>query len=678
MAKNKQEIKPNKRFGVIVIILFGLLAVVAARLFVIYIFDGDRYAQAAQSQSEQDLSTIPAKRGDITDRNGMVLATSNITYNLILDPKVILSKPERFLEPTVDAIERNFGFSKEEITARINENPDRSYIVLKKNLDFTEVEEFMKEKDENLNIAGIWLENNSQRKYAYGSLASSVIGFMSGGSGLYGLELSYDDVLTGTDGREFTYINSDNVLETERIEAENGCTIRSTIDVNIQEIVEEKIEEFKSHEKCGTVACIIQNPNTGEIYAMADSGNFDCNDPYDLSAYFKKKDLEKLSDEEVTSTLSSLWTNWCISQSYEPGSTFKPFTLTAGLEEKAVTMEDDFYCDGSIEFQDDTVKCHNVDGHGALDTKHALAESCNVALMTMAERIGVKNFCKYQQRFGFGKYTGIDLPSEISCKSLLYTEENMKEIDLATNSFGQNFNLSMIQLSSAFCSIVNGGYLYKPYVVKGIYSDTGELIQSTDKTLVSRVASRETCDKVRECMRAVVAEGTGDYANVKGYVISGKTGTAEKMGRTEGNYLVSFIGFAPYDNPEVVCYVCIDQPESADEHGVSSHLFNLIMADVLPYMNIKTADQDTDPAEEITSQTTFYTWEEVHPEWEDQKVDKYEEYSKKDEKSKEETQDDGSDEEYDEENEEYDEDAPYDEGAEDEEYIGEDEEEIDE
>ena len=594
--KQNAEDKMNKRLRIIIAVIFVAFAAVAVRLFIILIFDGDKYSKTALSQTETELATITAKRGDIIDRNNVVLATSNVTYNLILDPKVILSDADRYLEPTISLISECFGFSVDELRAKVYDRPNSSYVVLTKNLTYNQVEDFLAKKAENSDVAGIWLEDNYQRNYSFSTLASSVIGFTSSGSGIFGVELAYDDELTGTDGREYTYVNNENELVTERKEAENGNTVMLTIDYNMQGIVEQKIQEFMEQEQCTTVAVILQNPNTGEIYAMADSGNFDCNNPWDLTVAYTQEEIDAMTDEEVSDALNGLWKNFCITDSYEPGSTFKPFTLAACFEENVVTMDDTFYCIGYKEFQDDTIKCHENDGHGTLTTKQALAESCNVALMEMGARLGATNFCKYQSKFGFGKYTGIDLPNETSCKYLLYSADSMIDVDLATNSFGQNFNLTMIQLSTAFCSLINGGYYYQPYICKALYNDSGEIIQTTSKTLISRTISESTSDKVKECLRQVVVDGTGDYAAIDGYVISGKTGTAEKSGRVEGDYLVSFVGFAPYNNPEIVCYVVIDEPESADEHGISSTLFNMIMTEILPYMNITPASLDTDPA----------------------------------------------------------------------------------
>lgn len=597
----------NKRLLIIVFLIFAAFAAVGVKLFYILIVNGDRYSQKALAQTESETTRVSAKRGDIIDRNNVQLATSNLSYNLILDPKVILTDPDKYLTETVDLIEKYFDISAEELTDTINDRSESHYVVLKKNLAYRDVEEFIAERDENASVAGVWLEESYQRNYNFSTLASSVIGFSSASSGgLYGIEYEYDDELTGSDGYDYTYVNGRNEVVTEHEEAQNGNTVMLTIDCNMQSIVESKIAEFKEDTESGTVAVILQNPNTGEIYAMADSNSFDCNDPYDLSAYYTDEELSQMSDDDVANARTEMWKNFCITESYEPGSTFKPFTLAACLEENVISMDDTFYCPGYKEFTDDTVQCHNTSGHGTLTTRQAIAESCNVALMNMAELLGKENFCKYQSKFGYGQYTGIDLPNEMSCQYLLYSAENMIDIDLGTNSFGQNFNLTMIQLSSAFCSLINGGYYYRPYVVKSIYSDDGELLSSNTKTLVSRPISNEISDEVKECLRLVVSEGTGDYAQIPGYVISGKTGTAEKAGREVGNYLVSFIGFAPYDDPEIVCYVVIDEPENGDEHGVSSTLFNMIMSEILPYMNVTTADQDSYPADvssDIIAQT---------------------------------------------------------------------------
>ena len=589
------EVKMRRRFKGVFIVCMAALAIVAVRLLVIFVFDGNKYAQAALSQTESAATVITAKRGDILDSNNIQLVTSTLVYDLILDPKVILSDEDRYLEASTKAVEEFFNIPQAEVRTMVQENPKRSYIKIAEELTYAQVEPFINAKKENASIAGLWLEENYKRNYTFKTLASSVLGFMENGRGTYGLEYSYNDELTGTDGREYTFVNSDNVVETVRKEAENGHTVKLSIDYNIQTVVEEKIAEFMKNNPSENVGVILQDPNTGAIKAMADSNTFDCNNPRDMSLHYSGQEIAAMSDQDQVNALTKMWTNYCITQDYEPGSTFKPFTLAAGLEENKVKMDDKYFCAGNLQFLDAVVQCHITSGHGDLDTKGAIAESCNVALMEMSQKIGAQDFVKYQRKFGFGQYTGIDLPNERDCAQMLYGED-MSVLDLATNSFGQNFNLTMIQLSTAFCSVINGGYLYQPYVVKGVYSDSGELLKANNRTLVSRTISDDTSDLIKECLRQVVVDGTGTSADIDGYIISGKTGTAEKLGREEGVYLVSFIGFAPYENPEIVCYVVIDQPETGDQSGVSAGLFKAIMQEVLPYLNVTQAADDYDPA----------------------------------------------------------------------------------
>ena len=585
----------NGRFKIIFIVFFVCLALVAGRLVWILVVDGDKYAKAALAQSETATTTIYAKRGDIIDRNNVQLVTSTKVYNLILDPRVILQKEDKYLEPTIALIERYFGIPTEELRTKVHENPNSSYVVLKKGLTFAEVEQFVADKNEDRNVNGVWLEESYRRNYTYDALASSVLGFTQDGVGIYGLENRYNDELTGHDGMEYTYVNSDNILETVRKEPEDGATLKLTIDYNIQAIVEKWIPPMMAEIKPKTIGVVIMSPKTGEVYAMADSGNFNPNNPRDLSYRYTQEQIAAMNDAETTDALSDVWRNFCITQSYEPGSTFKPFTVAMGIEESRIKPTDTFECFGHEVFfagspWERTIWCYNRAGDGQMDVKGAITRSCNISLAQMSLKIGTEIFCKYQRKFGFGQYTEIDLPNEMSCATLLYNEDNMTELDLATNAFGQNFNTTMIQMGTAFCSLVNGGYLYRPFVVKDIYNDKNELIKSYDKVLVAQTISQGTCDYIKDCLRSVVAEGTGQGAAIDGYKIAGKTGTAQKYDKTEEVYVISFIGFAPYDDPEVVCYVAIDEPETGDASGYASQLFHNIMEEVLSYMNIAPDD----------------------------------------------------------------------------------------
>ncbi len=593
---SKTNTNINKRFSIIAIVFFVLIGIVAARLVWILVVDGDKYKKAALKQTQSGNFSIPAKRGEILDRNSVQLVTSTKVYNLILDPKVILTNEEKYLEPTISLIEKHFGISKDELKKDIEENPKSSYVVLKKGLTYTEVEKFIKEKEDDITVNGVWLEDNYKRNYTYNTLASSVLGFTNNGVGEYGLELQYDKELTGTDGMEYSYINSDNTIETIRREPVDGDKIMLTLDYNIEAIVEKYLEETYQKTKSKGVTAIVQNPNTGEILAMADSGKFDCNNPRDLSIRFKPEEIETMDDQTTLTALTEVWRNDCITKSYEPGSTFKPFTVAMGIEENKISPNDSFYCGGSQMFFESTpwektIWCWERKGHGTLNVKGAIAMSCNISLAQISGKIGQDIFTRYQRKFGFGQFTGIDLPNEMSCSTLLFNKDNMTDLDLATNAFGQNFNVTMVQLCTGFCSLINGGYLYKPYIVKNIYNANSELVKSNGKTLVSQTISQDTCNYIKECLREVVVNGTSPAAAIPGYKIAGKTGQAQKYDKEEELYVISYIGFAPYDNPEVVCYVALDEP--APEFTSSTYaveLFRNIMAEVLSYMNVAADD----------------------------------------------------------------------------------------
>lgn len=608
----------QKRFMAFVIVVFVMFAVVMVNIVRIYITKGEEYTQQALSQVETTSVTLSAKRGDITDINGITLATSTQVYNLILDPELILTDEETYLEPTVAALSECYGYSEEELTELIYANPNSHYIVLQEELTYTDTVDFLEMQEEDSDINGVFMESSYKRNYAYGTLACSVLGFVEDGEGAYGLEYEYDDILTGIDGSQYTYVNSENVVETVTNEAQDGETIRTTIDYNIQAIVEEKIEEyFEEGNIADTVAVIVQDPNTGAILAMADSNNFDPNDPRDLSSAYTEEEIEEMSDEETVDALSSLWSNFCISSSYEPGSTFKPFTLAAALEEGTTELDTTYYCGGSLDILDYTVSCHNTSGDGTITAAEGIALSCNVTLMQIAQELGAEDFCEYQSDFGFGSLTGIDLPGELSCSGLLYDADDMSILDLSTNSFGQNFNVTMIQLSTAFCSLINGGYYYQPYIVDSIYNSSGDVVNTTESILVSRPISEETSDEIKQALRMVVTEGTGTKAAVDGYVISGKTGTAQKNDKESEENLVSFIGFAPYEDPQVVCYVVIDVPEEGEGGSLAAALFSDIMSEILPYLNVTGEEDDTDPeadeeedSEETEEETAVTYYEE--------------------------------------------------------------------
>lgn len=569
--------------------------------------NGEDYTRIVLDQQQYDSRTIPFKRGDIVDRNGTKMATSERVYNVILDVKVMTSD-EDSIEPTIQVLKDCFEIDEDEVRDLIEESPSSRYNILKKGVDYETYKKFeaIDEDDENYpDVAGIWLEEDYVRTYPYNTLASDVIGFtVDGNVGSNGIEASYNNTLNGTDGREYGYLDETSTVERTVKEAVNGDTVVSTIDLQVQSIVEKHILEFNEQHKneasagegSKNTAVIVMNPQNGEILAEASYPNYDLNQPRDLTKYYTQETIDAMSDEEQLETLNSLWNNFCVSDTYEPGSTFKPFTIAAGLETGILTGDETYYCGGVLHVGDHDIHCSNRDGHGTQTLKQALENSCNVALMEIGQALGAEEFCRYQELFGFGEYTGIDLPGEGETSGLLYTPENMDAASLATNAFGQNFNVTMTQLAASFCSLINGGNYYEPHVVKQIQDENGNVTENIDPVLVKKTISEETSEVIKDYMLGVVQEGTGSSAAVEGYDIGGKTGTAEKLPRGNGKYLVSFIGYAPQENPEVVVYVVVDEPNVAAQASSSyaTELASKIMSEIFPYLGITKSSETAD------------------------------------------------------------------------------------
>ena len=563
--------------------------VLIGRITWINVTKGSRYTKIVLDQQNYDSRTIPYKRGDIVDRNGTKIATSERVYNVILDV-VVMTDKEEYIEPTIEVLRDCFGIDEQKVRDVIKERPDTRYAVLATDVDYETAQRFKEidEDDENYpNVQGVWLEDDYTRTYPYGSLASDVIGFTySGNAGAIGIESAYNDVLNGTDGREYGYFDSDSSVERTVKAAHAG-------------------EAREGEPGSRNTAVIIMNPNTGEILAEASYPNFDLNDPRDLSILYTEEEWDAMSEDEQLDAMSELWRNFCVSDAFEPGSTMKPFTVAAGLETGTLTGDETYYCGGSLEVGGVNIGCHLRSGHGTETVQDAVANSCNVALMNMAEAIGVENFTKYQHIFGFGEYTGIDLPAEADTSALLFTADTMTPIDLATNSFGQSFNVTMTQMASAFCSLINGGYYYEPHVVKQIQDEDGSVIETKDPVLLRKTVSSETSEQIKTYLKAVMDYGTGQRAQVEGYDIGAKTGTAEKLPRGNGNYLLSYIGYAPQKNPEVMIYVVIDEPnaESQENSALVLDLSKRIMEEAFPYLGITTIEESE--AEEAQTGASF-------------------------------------------------------------------------
>ncbi|MEE1442086.1 MAG: penicillin-binding transpeptidase domain-containing protein [Blautia sp.] len=631
----KMKIKLAGVFGCSLLALVGLLVGITW----INAKSGNKYTQQVLTQSQQQYTDtrVPFRRGSITDRNGTMLANSVKVYNLILDC-VEINNNEKYKDPTKVALEEYFDIEQDVVDGLLTneETKGSRYQILKKEVTMDERRAFeeslevpeSKEERETLGeeeitrrqrVKGIYFEDTYKRIYPLGSLACDVIGFTDAGdTATWGLEGYYNSTLNGTNGRTFGYLSDDSSLEQNIIDPVNGKNLTTTLDATIQEIVEKYISAFdralsagpnnkKNVKKRGAenIAVIIQNPNNGEILAMASSGTYDLNNPRDLSGSYTEYEIENMDNEETKEALFDMWKNYCVSQNFEPGSTFKPVVVASALESGAITEENRFICDGGEEVGVDYVRCAVYpDSHGSQSLGEVIQNSCNDGMMAIGRKMGTNLFLEYQRKFNFGTRTGIDLPSEET--GLLFSEDNMYEMELSTSAFGQGFNCTMIQEISAISAAINGGTYYQPHLVKEITDEDGKTVKNVNPNVLKQPISEEVSAKIREYMGLSVTNGTSRAAKVQGYSMGGKTGTAEKLNEKEkGNYLVSFIGFAPLDKPEMVIYTVVDTPnvEKQASSSYAQYLAQAIMSEVLPYMNIY---QDEPTTEETVLWQGFY------------------------------------------------------------------------
>lgn len=641
---NKMRIKLA---GIFFLILLALLCLIIG-ITVINAKEGEQYKKIVLSQSQQQYTNteVPFQRGSITDRNGNVLAYSEKIYTLVMDCNSVNYKDDAgnqpYRENTLDAVEEFFGIDRETMEALLDD-PDTStsmYQPLKKEISLEDKKAFeesiqIPDSEEEIDalgeaevarrrsIQGIYFEEDYKRIYPLNSLACDVIGFADDDDvASWGLEGYYNSTLSGTTGRKYGYFNEDSSLDQNIIDPVNGKNLTTTLDTTIQEITEKYIEAFdealtegplnyreilhegnKEKEKslemkdrgAENIGVIVADPNNGEILAMASSDPYDLNEPRNLTGIFSDKVIQEMNDEDTKEAYFNMWGNFCISDSFELGSVFKPVTVASALESGAVTTEDHFVCDGGEQIGTDYVKCAVwPDSHGTQTLGEVIQNSCNDGTMAIARKMGVEEFLSYQKKFNFGSQTGIDLPGEGT--GLLFGDD-MKEIELETSGFGQGFTATMIQEVAAISAAINGGTYYEPHVVKEITDEDGKVVKSISPTVLKEVISPDVSAEIREYMGMSVESGTSRSAKVQGYSMGGKTGTAEKLKETadnkeEGidvkNYLVSYVGFAPLDDPQVVIYVVVDTPnvESQASSQYAQYIAQAIFSEVLPYMNI--------------------------------------------------------------------------------------------
>ena len=580
----------NRKMCITVFLVFCVcLFTFGVLLFKIYRInskDGDRYRKEALSQQSYTNTVLNYQRGDVKDRNNTTLAVSVRKYDLVLEPRT-LGKDEKKKQATVDAIAKTFGVAASVVEEVIQKKPNSMYehIDSLKELPAKKVDKFKKQiKKERLE--GVWFEEVYKRNYPLKTVGASIIGFMnSNNQGTYGVEEQYNSVLNGTTGREYGYFDSNMNLQRTIKEAKDGNSVVLTIDVNVQKIIEDEIADFqKNGTGAKTIAMMVMNPKNGEILAMASNSTFDLNDPQNLASMYSEQKIAAMTDKEKNENLLSMWSNFCVGSAYEPGSTFKPFTIAAALDENIISGKSTFQCNGVKKVADREIHCSNRNGHGMLDLRHALMESCNAALMDIGLGLGRNKFSKYNKLYGFGQRTGVDLPGETS--GLIHTKEELNPVELATSSFGQTQTVTMVQMLSGFSSLINGGNYYQPHLVKEIQNSNGDVVKTIDPVVVKRTTSEDTSSKLRSYLKSTVEEGTAAPAQVKGYSIGGKTGTAEKRPVSAKKYLVSFIGCEPAEDPEVAYYVIIDEPHVKDQaHSTYATEFSSkVMKRVLPFL----------------------------------------------------------------------------------------------
>ena len=580
------------KLTIILLFLLTVFAVLLGRVVYFKEVHGQEYETVAKTQQVSKYDTIISpNRGSIVDRNKYALAVSTTVYNIVMDVRVLADYSAETQENTVNALSQVLELDRDELKSYLVKDPatgkpalDTNWKVLKKGC-----EKEVKAELESMNIKGIVYEKDTKRSYPTGTTAAQTIGFIRDVS--WGIEKYYGKYMEGTPGRSFiTYDSTGNVNAVE-MDAKDGSTVVTTLDYIIQQYAEDAVKQAMDSYNPENAAVMVMNPNTGEILAMAQGPTFDPNDPatpiYLDNEEFKEK-WEAMSDDEKYEYLNGTWKNFNVSSTYEPGSIFKPITAAAAIEEGLIEPNATFYCSGSTIVADRTIACHLKSGHGTLDLEHALAESCNMAMISIAQKLGASKFYKYQKEFGFGEKTNIDLPGEVSASALMYTEERINATELATMSFGQSFNCTSIQALTAFSALINGGNIMKPYIVSQIIDSSGAVVLENKPELVRKVISKETSDIIKKYLVTTIETGTGKKARIEGYTFGGKTGTAEQGVRGSNEHTVSFIGYLPADNPEYIVMAVVHKPESyADGVTTAAPMMKSMMENIIKYKSIE-------------------------------------------------------------------------------------------
>lgn len=571
--KNKTFHK--KKILVVFLAAFILILYLIGRLVYLMVFDAEYYQQKAEDLHERERD-IKAARGEIIDRNGTVLATNrtvctiSVIHSQIENPEKVIEKLSEFLEMDADQVRKKV--EKISSIERIRSNVDKR----------------TGDKIRNLGLAGVKVDEDFKRYYPYNELASKVLGFTGGDNqGIVGLEVKYEKYLKGINGKILTTtdargIELDGVAE-DRLEPEAGNMLRISLDYTMQKYALQMAEKVRTEKQADKVGIILMNPQNGEIYAMVNVPEFDLNQPFMLN---NEETGENLTDEQRQDALNQMWRNGCINDTYEPGSTFKIITASAGLEEGAVHLTDQFSCPGYKVVEDRRIRCHKVGGHGAENFVQGIQNSCNPVFIEVGLRIGVDRFFDYFSQFGLMDLTGVDIPGEAG--TIMHKKENVGQVELATISFGQSFQITPIQLATTVSALVNGGRRVTPHFGMEVLSAEGKKVKTFRYNAKKHIVSEKTSQTMQELLESVVAEGSGKNAYVEGYRIGGKTATSQTLPRSANKYISSFVGFAPADDPQILGMCVIYNPQGVYYGGtIAAPVIGKIFENILPYLGIE-------------------------------------------------------------------------------------------
>lgn len=604
MRKSSGGIRANGRFAFILFAFFAAFALMFGRVLYMKVVHGAEYEAAAKNQqiNRYDI-TIPPNRGSILDRNNQVLAISTTVYNVALDSLQLAEVAQQYPEEQEKTLttlceyfpELDYNTLKQYVTV----NPETGELYMNNHWKYLVkgIERSVKEELEAMNLKGVYFEKSSQRSYPLNSSACHLVGFTRGDA-QWGLEGYYNSYMEGTPGRSFILYNGADSVVHQDYDAKDGDTIITTIDYNIQKIAEEVVAETAAEWPAKNVAAMVMDPYTGEIYAMVESHSFDLNNPNEIPEWETDtkytENWDQLSSEEQLEYLNTMWKNFCVSDTYEPGSIFKPMLVAAALEEGVITPNSSFQCNGYTDIGGYRIKCHLVSGHGNINVEQIMVQSCNMGVIQIANLLGADKFYEYQREFGFGDYTGIDLPGEAAGQ--LHSKESIGPTELATMSFGQTFNCTSIQVIAAFSSLINGGNLVKPHVVSQIVDADGNVVLENDTEVVRRVISEKTSAYMRTALKATVENGLAKKLEIDGYSIGCKTGTAQQGSReTNDLWILSNMSYFPAENPKYIVFTVINQPSDYVE-GVQTPtpMTKKLIEGIIKYDNL----EPTQPVED--------------------------------------------------------------------------------